>query len=326
LNLIAIPGVTMQYFIDGPNQTRNTDTLNRLREEVFKLKRELNATIVAHNYQIGEVQDIADFVGDSLELARRCAEIKAETIVFCGVDFMAETAKILNPEATVLLAAATACCPMAQMIDEDKLKEWKKRYPEAAVVAYVNTSAAVKAGSDICCTSANAVKIVNSLEQEQILFIPDKNLGHYVSTKTSKKIILYPGFCITHDRLTASEVQEAKKRFPEAKVLVHPECRPEVIELSDAALSTSQILRYARESEATSFLIGTEQGILHRLYAENPDKKFYALSSSLICVNMKKTRLETVIETMKNRENEITLPEDIRIKARQTLEKMLAVT
>jgi quinolinate synthase len=298
----------------------------QLREQIAELKKKLGAVIVAHNYQRPEVQDIADFVGDSLELARRCAEVKAETIVFCGVHFMAETAAILNPDATVLLSAATAGCPMANMIDADKLREWKEKYPKATVVAYVNTTAAVKAGSDICCTSANAVKVVQSVSNDEILFVPDKHLGHYVSTKVSgKKLILYPGYCIAHVRLRAKEVRLAKESHPEAKVLVHPECREEVIKLADAVLSTSQMVRYARENPAKTFLIGTEEGLLHRLYKENPKKKFYLLSPSLVCANMKKTRLETVVETMKLKRNRVTVPEDVRLKAKQALDRMLAV-
>jgi quinolinate synthase len=292
----------------------------RLREEVFALKKRLSAVIVAHNYQLPEVQDIADFVGDSFELARRSAELKAETIVFCGVDFMAETAKILNPGATVLLSSASACCPMAAMIDEVELKEWKEKYPAAGVVSYVNTTAAIKAGSDICCTSANSVKVVESLPNAEILFVPDRNLGHYVASKTKKRIIIYP-----HDRLTAAEVDEARRQHPEAKVIVHPECRPEVVDRADIVLSTSQMIRYAKDSPATSFLIGTEMGLLHRLYGENPTKKFYLIAPSLICPNMKRTRLETVIETMKLRKNAITVPEEIRIKAKRALDRMLAV-
>lgn len=315
----------MTTAFDSTSINRTEAELKDLTAEIRLLKQSLNAVIVAHNYQIPEVQDIADFVGDSLELARKCAAVKADTIVFCGVDFMAETAAILSPEAMVLLSAGSACCPMSMMIDEFKLAEWRQKYPKAAVVSYVNTSAAVKAGSDICCTSANAAKIVNSMSEDEILFIPDRNLGHFVATQTDKKMILYPGYCITHDRLMAAEVVEAKKRFPEAVVLVHPECRAEVIELADAALSTSQILKYARESQAKTFLIGTEEGILHRLNLESPDKTFYALSPSLICVNMKKTRLETVIETMKTQSNRITVPEDIRRKAKQALDRMLAV-
>ena len=297
----------------------------RVGEEIAGLKKKLGAVIVAHNYQRPEVQDIADFVGDSLELARRCAEVKAETIIFCGVDFMAETAKILNPDASVLLSAATACCPMAEMIDGDDLSQWKERYPKATVVAYVNTTAEVKAGSDICCTSANAVKVVESLPNDEILFIPDRYLGHYVSTKVRKRMILYPGFCITHARLTAEAVKLAKHQHPEARVLVHPECREGVVELADAVLSTSQMIRYAKESPAQTFLIGTEEGLLHRLRQENPGKEFYLLSPSLFCANMKKTRLETVAETMKLKRNQVTVPEDIRLRAKQALDRMLAV-
>lgn len=299
--------------------------LARLRGKIFELKKKLNAIIVSHNYQRPEVQDIADFVGDSLELARRCAEVKAETIIFCGVNFMAETAAILNPTSTVLLAHPTAYCPMAEMIDADDLREWKEKYPKATVVAYVNTTAAVKAESDICCTSANGVKVVESVPNEEILFIPDQHLGHYISTKTNKQMILYPGYCITHARLTAEQVKIAKQRYPEAKVLVHPECREEVVELADAALSTSQMIQYAKESTATTFLIGTEEGILHRLRKENPGKDFYLLAPSLICPNMKKTRLETVIETMESKHNQVIVPEEIRLKAKQALERMLAV-
>ncbi len=304
---------------------RTEAELNQLQERVAELKKKLNATIVAHNYQRPEVQDIADFVGDSLELSRRCAEVKAETIVFCGVNFMAETAAILNPASTVLLAHATACCPMADMIDTDDLREWKQKYPKAAVVAYVNTTAAIKANSDICCTSANGIRVVESISNDEILFVPDKHLGHYISTKTNKRMILYPGYCITHIRLTAEQVKLARQRSPEAKVIVHPECREEVIKLADAALSTSQMIRYAKESQNKTFLIGTEEGILHRMRKENPGKEFYLLASSLICPNMKKTRLESVIETMELKHNRITVPEEIRLKAKQALDRMLAV-
>ncbi|MBN1366463.1 MAG: quinolinate synthase NadA [Dehalococcoidales bacterium] len=304
---------------------RTAAELSQLREQVFDLKNKLNAIIVAHNYQVGEVQDVADFVGDSYELARLCGDAKAKTIVFCGVDFMAETAAILSPDAMVLLSAATACCPMANMITEKDLNEWKAKYPQAAVVSYVNTSAAIKAGSDICCTSANAVKVVESLPDNEILFVPDQNLGHFVSTQTKKRIILYPGFCATHAKLTADDVKLAKQNLPDAKVIVHPECRPEVIALADAALSTSQMIRYVQSSPADSFLIGTEEGLLHRLHKDNPEKKFFVIASSLICPNMKKTKLENVIETMQTKANRITVPEDIRIKAKRALDRMLAV-
>lgn len=297
-----------------------------LRERIATLKRQLGAVIVAHNYQRPEVQDIADFVGDSLELARRCAELKAETIIFCGVDFMAETAKILNPSASVHLAHATACCPMAMMIDIEDLREWKARYPEAPVVSYVNTMAAIKAESYICCTSANGLKVVEATPSDEVLFVPDQNLGRWISTQTRKRMVLYPGYCITHSHLKPEEVRAAKERYPEAKVLVHPEVDIEVARLADAVLSTSQILRYARESRASTFLIGTEEGILHRLQKENPGKTFYLLSSSLICANMKKTRLENIIDVMEHRRNAIHVPEDIRLKAKEALDRMLAVT
>ncbi len=296
-----------------------------LQEEVLELKRELNAIIVAHNYQRPEVQDIADFTGDSLELARKCVGIKAKVIVFCGVLFMAETAAILNPGTMVLLSHRDAGCPLADTIDVDSLREWKGRYPEAAVVAYVNTTAAIKAESDICCTSANGVEVVNAIPDEEILFIPDKNLGHYVSTKTDKKLILYPGFCATHDNLSVEELKAARQRYPQAKVLVHPECRPEVVELADAALSTSQMLRYAKGSNAKIFLIGTEEGMLYPLRKQNPDKEFHLISDSLVCPDMKKTTLETVIETMKARKNIITVPEEIRVRAKKAIDRMLAI-
>ena len=295
------------------------------KERVAKLKGELNAIIVAHNYQRPEVQDIADFTGDSLELARMCVGTKAEIIVFCGVRFMAETAAILNPASTVLLSHPDAGCPLADMINVEKLRQWKGRYPKATVVAYVNTTAEVKAESDFCCTSANGVEVVNAVPSEEILFIPDQNLGHYVSTKTDKKMILYLGFCDTHARITAKEVKLAKQRYPQAKVLVHPECRPEVINLADAALSTSQMLRYAKQSNDKTFLIGTEEGILHPLRKQNPEKEFHPLSDSFICPDMKKTTLETVMETMEARRNVVTVPEEIRIRAKQAIDRMLAI-
>ena len=298
----------------------------KLQKEVLELKRELNAIIVAHNYQRPEVQDIADFTGDSLELARECVGARAEVIVFCGVLFMAETATILNPDTTVLLSHRDAGCPLADMIDVDSLREWKERYPQAAVVAYVNTTAAIKAESDICCTSANGAEVVNAIPDEEILFIPDRNLGYYVSRKTDKKIVLYPGFCAIHDNLIVEEVKAARQRYPEARVLVHPECRPEVIELADVALSTSQMLRYAKESNAKDFLIGTEEGMLYPLRKENPDKEFYLISDSLVCPDMKMTTLETVIETMRARKNIVTVPEEIRVRAKKAIDKMLAIS
>ena len=297
----------------------------RLQEKIRALKEKLNAVIVAHNYQRPEVQDVADFVGDSLELARKCAQVEKDLIVFCGVHFMAENAAILNPGRPVLLAEGTAGCPMADMIDVPDLREWRARYPRAAVVAYVNTTAAVKAESDICCTSANAVKVVESLPDEEILFVPDQHLAQWVARQTKKKIIPYPGFCITHRRLTAEQVRRAKELHPEALVVVHPECTAEVHALADAVLSTSQMVRFCKESPAQSFLIGTEEGLLYRLKKEAPGKTFYLLCPGLVCPNMKRTRLEAVLRTMEEGRNVITIPEDIRLRAKRALDRMLQV-
>ena len=297
----------------------------KAEEKIAKLRKELNAIILAHNYQRPEVQDLADFTGDSLELARKCVGSKAEVIVFCGVRFMAETAAILNPTSTVLLSHDDAGCPLADMIDVESLRQWKRGYPGAAVVAYVNTTAAIKAESDICCTSANGVEVVDAIPNEEILFVPDQNLGHYVSTKTSKKVILYPGYCSVHANVTAEEVRLARQRHPQAKVLVHPECRAEVIDLADAALSTSQMLRYAKQSNHTTFLIGTEEGILHPLRKENQEKEFHLISDKLVCRDMKKTTLEILIETMEARKNVVTIPEETRVKAKQAIDRMLEI-
>jgi len=297
---------------------------NQLKKRIAKLKEELRAVIVAHNYQRPEVQDIADFVGDSLELSRQCTEVDAETIVFCGVRFMAETAAIINPDRTVLLSEGSAGCPLADMINIDELRGWKQRYPGASVVCYINSSAEIKAESDICCTSANSDKVVNSVTNDDIIFIPDQNLGAYTATKTKKRLIIYPGFCYVHHRLKPEQVKLAKQLHPEAQVLVHPECQPEVIALAEAALSTSQMLRYVKASTHQSFIIGTEEGLLHRLRLENPDKSFYLISNSQICTDMKKTTLETVVRTMELRQNIVTVPEEVRLKAKQAVAQMLA--
>jgi quinolinate synthase len=296
-----------------------------LQQKIEKLKKSLNAVIVAHNYQRPEVQDVADFVGDSLELACRCTQIDAEVIVFCGVHFMAEGAAILNPERTVLLSERHAGCPMADMIDEEELGKWKERYPNAGVVCYVNSSAAVKALSDICCTSANGLEVVNSLPHEEVIFVPDQHLGHYISTKTDKRMILYPGFCPPHQRVVPRHIELAKELHPDAVVLVHPECSAEVIAQANAALSTSQMLHYAKESSAGTFHIGTEQGILHPMRLENPKKAFYPLTTGLLCPDMKKTTLHSVVRTMEEGRNVVRVPEEVRIKAKLALERMLAV-
>jgi len=299
--------------------------LEEIKEKIAALKRELGAVIVAHNYQRPEIQDIADFVGDSLELARQCTKIEAQAIVFCGVHFMAETAAILNPERTVMLAEGSAGCPLADMINAGVLRQWKQRYPKAAVVSYVNSSAEVKSESDICCTSANGVKVVESVANDDVLFVPDQNLGHYISTQTEKNVILYPGFCYVHHHITPEQVKIVKRLHLDAKILVHPECRPQVIALADAALSTSQMLRYVKASPHNSFIIGTEAGILHGLRKQSPKKSFYLISHGQICADMKKTTLETLARTMELRQNIITVPEEIRLKAKQAVDRMLAV-
>ena len=299
---------------------------NQIKQRIARLKDELKAIIVAHNYQRPEIQDIADFVGDSLELSRQCTEVDAQTIVFCGVRFMAETAAIINPDRTVLLPEGDAGCPLANTITADELKGWKQRYPKASVVCYVNSSAEVKAESYICCTSANGFKVVESVPNDEIIFVPDQNLGHFISTQTKKRLILYPGFCYVHHRLKPEQVKLAKQLHPEAQILVHPECRPEVIALADAALSTSQMLRYVKASSHRSFIIGTEEGLLHRLRLENPDKSFCLVTKCQICTDMKKTTLETLAQAMELRQNIVTVPEAIRIKAQHAVDRMLAIS
>ena len=297
---------------------------NNLTEEIQRLKKERNAIILAHNYQVPEVQDVADVVGDSYSLSQHAAETDSDVIVFCGVHFMAESAKILSPNKTVLLPVRDAGCPMADMVTAPKLREMKARYPDAAVVCYVNSSAEVKAESDVCCTSSNALKVVESLENKQVIFVPDENLGSYVASKVKdKEIILWKGFCITHKRVKVEEVQKIRQLHPNAKILMHPECEPEVQKLADFLGSTSAIIKYAGEIPEKDIIIGTEEGILHLLKKQNPDKNFYLLSTGLICTNMKKTRLEDVHRALLNMQHEIHVDENIRIKALKSLERML---
>ena len=299
---------------------------NNLTEEIQRLKKERNAIILAHNYQVPEVQDVADVVGDSYSLSQHAAETDSDVIVFCGVHFMAESAKILSPNKTVLLPVRDAGCPMADMVTAPKLREMKARYPDAAVVCYVNSSAEVKAESDVCCTSSNALKVVESLENKQVIFVPDENLGSYVASKVKdKEIILWKGFCITHKRVKVEEVQKIRQLHPNAKILMHPECAPEVQKLADFLGSTSAIINYAREIPEKDIIIGTEEGILHLLKKQNPDKNFYLLSTGLICTNMKKTRLDDVHSALLNMQHEIHVDEDIRIKALKSLERMLKI-
>ena len=294
-------------------------------DEILRLKEDRHAIILAHNYQPSDVQDIADLIGDSLELSRAAATMDGDVIVFCGVDFMAETAAIISPEKTVLLPAHDACCPMADMITADELKLVKSRHPDAAVVCYVNTTAEVKAESDICCTSSNAVKVVNSLKEDQIIFVPDRNLALYMQRFTKKEILPWEGFCTVHDRITPDHVREAHGLHPGAIILVHPECRPEVIDLADHVASTSGIIRFVCDSVEKEFIIGTEVGILHRLTRECPAKKCYPLSQAAICTNMKKTDLNKVRNALISLQPRITVPEEIAHRARCAIERMLAV-
>ena len=296
-----------------------------IEEEILRLKEERQAIILAHNYQPAEVQDIADLTGDSLELSRAAATMDGNIIVFCGVDFMAETAAVISPDKIVLLPAKDACCPMAEMITADELNIVKSRYPEAAVVCYVNTTAEVKAVSDICCTSSNAVKVVNSVKEEQVIFVPDRNLALYVQRFTEKEILPWEGFCVVHDQITPAQVHKAQALHPGAVVLVHPECRPEVIDAADHIASTSGIIRHVCDSREKEFIIGTEIGILHRLNRECPSKKCYPLSEAAVCRNMKKTSLKKVRDALITLQPRITVPEKVAVSARKAIERMLAL-
>ena len=295
-----------------------------LAERILKLKQERNAVFLVHNYQLGEVQDIADFVGDSLGLSQNAANTKADVIVFCGVHFMAETAAILCPEMTVLLPDVHAGCPMADMITAEQLRQKKKELPNASVVCYVNSTAEVKAESDICCTSANAVKVVESLANDEILFVPDQYLGHYVSTKTNKKIHLWPGYCPTHARIRDQDIIRLKQEYPQAKVVVHPECRPEVIALADEVASTGGMVRYAKREDVSEMIVGTELGIIYRLRKENPGKKFIPVTEQAVCPNMKLITLEKVLWSLEEMAPEVKVSEAIRLRAKAAVDKMLA--
>jgi quinolinate synthase len=301
------------------------DRQPELTEKILKLKKKRNAVILAHNYQLGEIQDIADFVGDSLDLSQNAAKTDASVIVFCGVHFMAETASILCPDKTVLLPDEHAGCPMANMITAPQLRDRKREYPKATVVCYVNSSAAVKAESYICCTSANAVGVVESLDTNEIIFVPDQYLGHYISTKTAKKMILWPGFCPTHARIMPEYIVKLRHEYPEAKVVVHPECRPDVIALADEVLSTSGMIRFARREDVQEMIVGTEMGIIYRLKKENPGKKFIPVSEQAICPNMKLITLEKVLWSLEEMAPEVKVPENIRLKAKDAVDRMLAV-
>jgi len=318
-------------------------------DEILSLKERRRAVILAHNYQREEVQDVADFVGDSLELSRKAVSADCDVIVFCGVNFMAETASILSPQKTVLLPAFDANCPMADMVTvghprdvynsfpgyetppgyvfphDFTLLDMKKKYPGVPVVAYVNTTAQVKAASDVCCTSANVVKVVESMPGDRVICIPDKNLSAWAAKNTSKEIISWDGFCHVHDRIGPADVETARRTYPNALFMAHPECRIEVLEIADCVTSTSGMLKYAASSAADEFIVGTEVGLLHRLRKENPGKRFYPLRKDMLCPNMKKTNLGLLLAALRDMKNVVTVPEEIRVHAKKAVDMMLDI-
>ena len=296
-----------------------------LIEEIRRLATERDALILAHNYQRDEVQAVADICGDSLGLSQEAARTDKQVIVFCGVHFMAESAAILAPDKTVLIPRADAGCPMADMINPDGIRLMREKFPGAPVVTYVNSTAAVKAESDICCTSANAVRVVNSLEAEEVILTPDRNLAMYIARHTSKRCHWWDGYCPTHDRLSVADVQAARADYPDALFMAHPECPPEILDIADHVCSTSGMYVFARQSQAKRFIVGTEAGILYRLRLENPDKEFILPTTKLICPNMKLTSLEDVRDTLVTLRPRITVPADIRERAKLALDRMLAV-
>ncbi|MFH1887090.1 MAG: quinolinate synthase NadA [Pseudomonadota bacterium] len=301
------------------------EEIRDMQAEIRALAREKKAVILAHNYQVPEIQDVADLAGDSLELSRRAAATDAEIIVFCGVHFMAETASILSQDKTVLMPVITAGCPMADMITPEDLAARKAELPGVPVVTYVNSPAAVKALTDVCCTSANAVSVVESLPENEVLMAPDRNLALFVASRTGKKIHYWDGYCPSHDRLTATDVIQAKAYYPNALVLAHPECRPEVIELADEALSTSGMLAFPKGRDEKQFIICTETGILHPLRKLYPNREFLPASDKMVCPNMKKTRLPDLLACLQNLTHEVRVPPEIARPARAAVERMIAI-
>ena len=300
--------------------------MNQVLEKIQKLKNKRNAVILAHNYQPGEIQDLADFTGDSLGLSIQASKSDAEVIVFCGVLFMAETAAILSPQKTVLLPDKTAGCPMADMITADKLRDLKAKYPDALVVCYVNSSAEVKGESDYCCTSSNAAEVVNSLPNEkQIIFVPDQHLGRFVLEKTGRNLVLWPGYCSTHVLINQEDIKNKKVKYPDAIVMTHPECTEPVKEISDHLLSTGQMLRFAEKNPEKQFIIATEIGIIHTLKKQNPAAEFIPASDRAICPNMKKITLDKIIGALEDMQYKVTIPEKISIKAKKALDRMVKI-
>ena len=297
-----------------------------LQRQIQNLKQSRRALLLAHNYQPPEIQDIADLTGDSLELSRQAVATDAEIIVFCGVHFMAETAAILNPNRTVILPRTDVGCPMADMITPQDLVKVRVQHPGVPIVTYVNSSAAVKAESTICCTSANAVKVVESLEQaDTVYMVPDQNLAKYTARHTQKRVHYWKGYCPIHHQLQPDDIHGAKEKHPDAMFIAHPECRPEVLELADLVSSTSGMLRYVKASSHREFIIGTERGILHTLAKENPGKSFYSPSPHLLCQDMKRIRLPDLISALQEKHHQVSIPEDIRQRALLAVERMLAV-
>jgi quinolinate synthase len=297
-----------------------------LIKRIESLKKERDAVILAHNYQCGEVQDIADFTGDSLGLSIKASETDAEVIVFCGVQFMAETAAILSPDKTVLLPDKSAGCPMADMIDAEQLRGLKQEHPDALVVCYVNSSAEVKAESDYCCTSANAVEVVESLPvDKRIIFVPDRNLGQFVADRTGRDLVLWPGYCTTHVVITVDDIEKARAEHPDAVVMAHPECTTSVRQVADELLSTGQMLKFVAASEAKQFIVATEIGMIHALEKQNPDAEFFGPTRRAICPNMKKITLDKVIASLEDMQHKVAVPDDIRSKAKKALDRMVEV-
>jgi quinolinate synthase len=298
----------------------------RLLEKIKQLKDKRDAVILAHNYQPGEIQDLADFCGDSLELSKKAAQTDAKVIVFCGVQFMAETAAILSPEKTVLLPDKFAGCPLADMITAEQLRHLKQQNPDALVVCYVNSSAEVKAESDYCCTSANAVEVVSSLPTDRpVIFVPDQHLGRFVAEKTGRDLILWPGYCATHVVITVEEIKNAKAKYPDAIVMAHPECTEPVKELADQILSTGQMLKFTKTSTAKHFIVATEIGMIHALKKQNPQAEFIAASDRAVCSNMKKITLDKIIGSLQDLQYTVTVPEEIRTKAKKALDRMVEI-
>ena len=297
-----------------------------LIRNILRLKQQMNAVILAHNYQPPAIQDIADMTGDSLELSRKAASTTADIIVFCGVAFMAETAAILNPGKTVLLPRLDAGCPMADMITPDDVRAVRAEHPEIPIVTYVNSTAAVKAESTVCCTSANSIHVVESFKEHDAVYMaPDQNLAKYTARHTRKKVYHWNGYCPIHHNLTVEAVQEKKKEHPDALFLAHPECPPEILDLADMVQSTSGMLRFVAESSHEAFIIGTEEGILHPMRKKNPEKRFYSFSGTMVCPDMKKTSLEDVLRAMETLQPRVSVPEEIRIRALDAVERMLNI-